>query len=319
MQVGQATIKLCKLRLCIGLMDALTATITAANRVVLSVGSGDGSQQLAILKSGHNKIVSTFFDSEQDVISKYGTARDNIEQLRKSSTVLFGVDATKLHTHPDLKKKRFDIILFTFPHTGVSNFAAGHKGPNPECIDSNKRLIRDFLKSAQHMIVNDGEINITLKTSSPYDKWSFPDFSNYEIHPKSQHNFNAQLFPGYVHKSTLGHLSKVNNGNARTYVFSKKIKEVGGDNFCPSTPFTMSIQLCAVNDEDIREMVMEILKSLQDSASNVLDIRRQFPEALRSDTRQLNRVLYEMEASNKVMRVPPKKCNQKPTWSLSTM
>lgn len=146
-----------------------------------------------------------------------------------------------------------------------------------------------------------------------------PDFSNYEIHPKSQHNFNAQLFPGYVHKSTLGHLSKVNNGNARTYVFSKKIKEVGGDNFCPSTPFTMSIQLCAVNDEDIREMVMEILKSLQDSASNVLDIRRQFPEALRSDTRQLNRVLYEMEASNKVMRVPPKKCNQKPTWSLSTM
>ena len=68
----------------------------------------------------------------------------------------------------------------------------------------------------------------------------------------------------------------------------------------------MSIQLCAVNDEDIREMVMEILKALQDSASDVLDIRRQFPEAIRSDTRQLNRVLYEMEASKKVKRGPPK-------------
>lgn len=82
----------------------LTATITAAKRVILSVGSGDGSQQAAIIKSGHHNIVSTFFDNEQAVIAKYGQARDYIKLLRDKSTVLFGVDATELHAHPQLAK-----------------------------------------------------------------------------------------------------------------------------------------------------------------------------------------------------------------------
>jgi len=51
-------------------MDALTSTITAAKRVILSVGSGDGSQQAAIVKSGHHNLVSTFFDSEDCYLSK---------------------------------------------------------------------------------------------------------------------------------------------------------------------------------------------------------------------------------------------------------
>ena len=156
-------------------MDVLTSTITAAKRVILSVGSGDGSQQVAIVRSGHHNIISTFFDSEQIVISKYTTSRENIEFLRKkSSGVLFGVDATRLQDQPNLKDKKFDVILFTFPHTGVSNFTPGHSGPNPESIEGNKQLICDFLKSSQHILKQDGEINITLKTTAPYDRWEFP-------------------------------------------------------------------------------------------------------------------------------------------------
>ena len=88
-------------------MDMLTSTITAAKRVILSVGSGDGSQQAAIVKSGHHNIVSTFFDNEQAVIAKYGKAREHITLLRDKSTVLFEVDATELHSHPRLTKKKF--------------------------------------------------------------------------------------------------------------------------------------------------------------------------------------------------------------------
>ena len=306
-------------------MDMLTSTITAAKRVILSVGSGDGSQQAAIVKSGHHNIISTFFDNEQAVIAKYGKAREHITLLREKSAVLFEVDATELHSHPRLTKKKFDVIIFTFPHTGVSNFACGYSGPNPVSIESNKQLIRNFLKSAQHIIAHDGEIQITLKTSAPYNKWTFPDFVEYEIEPKSNHGFNAQLFPGYVHQSTKGHLNCVNNGMARTYVFSKKRKhrdeneigEAGDDEFSASTPFALSIQFIVADDDDIQTLVMEVLSLLHDTKRDVLDIRRQLPEAIRPDTRQLNRVLYQMEVLKKVKRGASKICNQKPTWTLA--
>ena len=304
-------------------MDILTATITAAKRVILSVGSGDGSQQAAIVKSGHHNIVSTFFDNEQAVIAKYGKAEDHIKLLRGKSTVLFEVDATALHAHPQLAEKEFDVIFFTFPHTGVPNFACGYNDPNPTSIESNKQLIRDFLKSAQQILARDGEIQITLKTSTPYDKWTFPDFAEYEIEPKANHFFNTQLFPGYIHKSTKGHMN-VNNGMAKTYAFRKKRKhrdekdivEAGDDEFSASAPFTLKLQLIVANDDDIERLVMEVLSLRRDAKRDVLDIRRQLPEAIRPDTRQLNRVLYQMEVFKKVKRGPSKTCNQKPTWTL---
>jgi len=295
-------------------VDALTSTIMAAKRMILSVGSGDGSQQAAIVQSGHHNIISTFFDREQDVNAKYKSSKDHIALLRKKSTVLFRVDATKLHDHHALDGKKFDIILFTFPHTGVPNFTSGHKGPNPESIEGNKQLIRDFLKSAQNVLANDGEINITLKTSAPYDKWTFPDFAEYEIEPKSQYSFNSQLFPGYNHRSTKGHVNVVNNGRAKTYVFGRMTNEESG---CPSSSFTLSMDFSAMDDYDVEAFVTEMLSASQNSKCNVLDIRRQFPEAIRPDTRQLNRVLYGMESSNLLRRGPPKGTSQKPTWKLS--
>jgi len=66
-------------------MDSLTSTITAARRVILAVGCGDGSQQAAIIRSGHKHVISTFFDSEHLVNEKYLTARENIKyQISKS-------------------------------------------------------------------------------------------------------------------------------------------------------------------------------------------------------------------------------------------
>ena len=300
----------------------LTSTITAAKRAILSVGSGDGSQQAAIVKSGHNNIISTFFDSEQTVVARYSKARDHINFLRGNTTILFEVDATKLHGHPELRNKKFDVIIFTFPHTGVSNFVSGCSGPNPTSIESNKRLIRKFLKSAQHIIANDGEIHITLKTSAPYDKWTFPDFARYEIEHKSSYNFDSRLFPGYVHQSTLGHVDCVNNGLAKTFVFGTKTTRKGkrqdgsDDKLSHSTPFKLSMQFIAVNDNDIQALVTEILSSSSQSQRNVLDIRRQLPEAIRPDTRQLNRVLYDMEGLGELKRGPPKSCNHKPTWMM---
>ena len=296
-------------------MDSLTSTITAARRVILAVGCGDGSQQAAIIRSGHKHVISTFFDSEHLVNEKYLTARENIKYLRANSTVMFGVDATKLHEHNQLKDTKFDIIMFTFPHTGVPNHVMGISGFNPESIESNKTLIRNFLKSSQHILADDGEIIITLKTSAPYDKWDFPDFSNFEIEPKSQHDFNAHLFPGYVHSATNGHVVTIANGTAKSFVFSRRTSDEDTAN--DDLSFKVTLQFLAVNDQDIEMYTTEIL-SKSSTGINVLDIRRLIPESIRPDTRQLNRVLYHMESSNIVKKGPPNGSNKKPTWQYNT-
>ena len=178
----------------------------------------------------------------------------------------------------------------------MPNFACGYSDPNLTSIESNKKLIRNFLKSAQQILAQDGEIQITLKTSTPYNKWTFPDFAEYEIEPKSNHFFNAQLFPGYVHKSTKGHVN-VNNGMAKTYAFSKKKKhqdaneigEAGDDEFAASTSFTLMLQFIVAND-DI-ESWLEVISLCRDANRDVLDSRRQLPEAIRPDTRHSIRSL----------------------------
>ena len=76
------------------------------------------------------------------------------------------------------------------------------------------------------------------------------------------------------------------------------------------------MQFTAANDDDIERLVIDVLSLRQDGKKDVLDIRRQLPEAICPDTRQLNRVLYQMEALKKVKRGAPKTCNQKPTWTL---
>ena len=180
--------------------------------------------------------------------------------------------------------------------------------------------------SAQQILADDGEINITLKTSAPYDRWTFPNFAGYEIEHKSQHAFNTDLFAGYIHKSTKGHVD-VKNGHAKTYVFGRKRERQDSDaeedsdteEDHPSTSFTLHMQFLPFDDNDIESYVVEILSAQgQQESFNVLDIRRLFPEAICPDTRQLNRVLNQMESSQKLRKGPPKACNQKPTWKLVT-
>ncbi len=84
----------------------------------------------------------------------------------------------------------------------------------------------------------------------------------------------------------------VNNGMARTYQFTKKKKhrdanEIGeaeDDEFSASTPALM-LQFTVVNDDDIERFVSEMLSLRRDAEMDVLDIRRQLPEAIRPDAR----------------------------------
>ena len=53
------------------------------------------------------------------LIKKYKEAKSNLENLEKlGASLLHGVDATKMKLHSDLKWRKFDRIIFNFPHAG---------------------------------------------------------------------------------------------------------------------------------------------------------------------------------------------------------
>lgn len=66
-------------------------------------------------------ITATAYDSRGDCFQKYPDAQHIVEQLTsKGVTVIFGVDATKLEKCPALKNRRYDKIMWNFPHAGGS-------------------------------------------------------------------------------------------------------------------------------------------------------------------------------------------------------
>ncbi len=98
-------------------------------------------------------------------------------------------------------------------------------------------------------------------------------------------------------------MNVVNNGKATTYVFGRK-KIPRGDNeetryVGPSVSFTLLLAFSTLDDHDVEVFVIGILSSAPTAEFDVLDLRREFPEAICPDTRQLNKVVYiHQEATN---------------------
>jgi phospholipid N-methyltransferase len=170
-------------------VDTLERCLKFAKKSILSVGSGDGSQQAAILKSGHKNITTTFYDSRDRLLQKYAYAVDTIKFLEsdKERPPKFGIDATKIDEYG---LGKFDVIMFTFPHTGVPT-------SSPNNVSSNQHLLRSFLATAAKILKPSGEIQITLKSDEHYKQWQLPLLIEKESNVvfKRTHVMKKSLFP----------------------------------------------------------------------------------------------------------------------------
>lgn len=93
-------------------------------------------------------VTATSYDSEEDCYAKYPDAKEIIETVRRrGAQVLFNVDATRLHKYPAFKGRRWDRIVWNFPHAGKSITDQDRN------ILSNQQLILDFLRCAPHCLV----------------------------------------------------------------------------------------------------------------------------------------------------------------------
>ncbi|KAF9786718.1 hypothetical protein BJ322DRAFT_1099198 [Thelephora terrestris] len=93
-------------------------------------------------------ITATAYDTEEECLAKYADAQEKIDALRaKGVDVIFGVDATRLDRVSQLKGKRWNKVVWNFPHAG--------KGISDQDrnILSNQLLILNFLRSVSGFLV----------------------------------------------------------------------------------------------------------------------------------------------------------------------
>ncbi|KAI5116431.1 hypothetical protein M0805_000210 [Coniferiporia weirii] len=116
---------------------------------ILLIGEGNFSFARALLLCSTlqylppKNITATAYDSEDECLAKYPEAHAIVKELRlKGVEVLFGIDATALEKHKLLKGRKWDRIVWNFPHAGKS---ITDQDRNILC---NQMLLLDFLRSA---------------------------------------------------------------------------------------------------------------------------------------------------------------------------
>ncbi|XP_071843225.1 ferredoxin-fold anticodon-binding domain-containing protein 1-like isoform X3 [Apostichopus japonicus] len=98
------------------------------------------------------RMVTTCYEDQDLNLKKYGGTLQNVMDLeRAGATVMYGVDATKLHQHLQLATKEFDCMIFQFPHIGG-------KGN----IQKNRQLLKGFFMSASQLLTENGAVVVTL-------------------------------------------------------------------------------------------------------------------------------------------------------------
>lgn len=97
-----------------------------ATDTILLIGEGNFSFAAALFKRPElesllpGNVYATVNDSENVCVGKYAAARRNTDFLKeKGVNVLFDVDATALGNCSALAGKRFDRVMWNFPHLGM--------------------------------------------------------------------------------------------------------------------------------------------------------------------------------------------------------
>ncbi|KAG2644124.1 hypothetical protein PVAP13_2KG408000 [Panicum virgatum] len=112
------------------------------------------------------------------------------------TTVLHGIDVKTMKSHSDLKNRRFDRIVFNFPH-------AGFKGREDQVhmINLHKSLLRGFFCNARYLLIPYGEIHVRHKTGGPYDRWDLEQLAFDSSHIMvEKEKFQIADYPGYKQK-----------------------------------------------------------------------------------------------------------------------
>nr|AAF79501.1 F20N2.17 [Arabidopsis thaliana] len=194
----------------------------SSNHQILLVGEGDFSfsHSLATLFGSASNICASSLDSYDVVVRKYKKARSNLKTLKRlGALLLHGVDATTLHFHPDLRYRRFDRVIFNFPHAGFH----GRESDSSlirfvllaaECVDQllqlrgicvkslkHRELVFGFFNGASRLLRANGEVHVSHKNKAPFSEWNLEELASRCFLVLIQRvAFEKNNYPGYENK-----------------------------------------------------------------------------------------------------------------------
>lgn len=166
-----------------------------ANGQTLLVGEGNLSFTVSLTKLKRispTKLVATTMDKLSQLSDE---AKDNTKYLESLGVVVrHGIDATKLAAV--FGGRRFDSIVFQFPHAGSREPVEGR---NPNFV-----LLRDFLKSALTHLTTHGKVFVSAVDNQHYQgAFQFDEAADAAgFLPPKAHPFDPLDFPEYEHTMT---------------------------------------------------------------------------------------------------------------------
>ncbi|CAM0951892.1 unnamed protein product [Alopecurus aequalis] len=215
---------------------------------ILLVGEGDFSFSLALATgfgSGGN-LVATSLDSYDTLKKRYKQAESNLAQLKKmGAVILHGVDAKTMRLHTDLRMRRFDRVVFNFPHAGFSG-----KEDDRRVIWAHQELMTAFFRSASLLLRPYGEVHVSHKTKYPYNMWDLPGLAaEYALDLAEQADFHIDVYPGYNNKRGDGGScdQPFMLGKCSTFKFRKGYRKMRGSVHRFSSMPLPSIGNCGVH------------------------------------------------------------------------
>ena len=138
---------------------------------------------------------------------RYDDAKANIKAAKAAGAeICVSVDCKRLsEIRNGHWKKKFDKIVFQFPHTG-----SGEKDVEKNILEQ-QELLRSFFREAAlclNSANNQSQIHVTLKTGEPYSSWKVgpccTQGTEGKLQVKTAYQFNPDCYQGYAHRRTIG-------------------------------------------------------------------------------------------------------------------
>ncbi|XVF70950.1 hypothetical protein PTKIN_Ptkin11bG0203500 [Pterospermum kingtungense] len=199
----------------------------SSNHQILLVGEGDFSFSLSLANAfgSASNICASSKDSYDVLIKKYKKAKSNLKNLEKlGASLLHEVDATKMKRHTDLAKRKFDRIIFNFPHAGF----CGKREDDADMIQMHRNLVQRFFMNARGMLRANGEIHVNHKINDPFCRWNLEELASKSSLTLIEYaGFNQKDYPGYQNKRGDG--SECDKpfplGESSTFKFRAKVSK----------------------------------------------------------------------------------------------
>ncbi|KAM5586823.1 uncharacterized protein ABKV19_005646 [Rosa sericea] len=179
----------------------------SSSQKILLVGEGDFSFAacLATAFGSAANIVATSLNSREELSVNYSNAMSHLKELEeKGCTILHGVDVHTMSQHPQLIYRRFDCIIYIFPHAGYLRVSFSSESDKFQIL-AHKNLVKGYFTNARQMLCSRGQIHVTHKTKFPFTEWEIVNLTKEAgLYLVEEETFYPWQYPDYVNKRGAG-------------------------------------------------------------------------------------------------------------------